>query len=82
MIKKDASYSSREKSTKKKFSILNVYVPNVRAHTFIKETSLKFKTLIEHHTIIVGVFNTRLSPIDRSLKQTKQRHSESKRGYE
>ena len=45
-------------------SIVKIYDPNTRALIFVKESLLKLKSLIKPHTLIVGDFNTSLSPID------------------
>ena len=68
-------HTHQRKNPTNDISILNINTLNAKAPTFVQETLLKLKSHIEHHTIVVGDFNTPLSLIDRSAKQTKQRNN-------
>jgi exonuclease III len=53
----------------KEITIINLCAPNINAPNFIKHTLKDLKTYIDSNTVIMGDFNTPLSPIDRSFKQ-------------
>ena len=46
-------------------SIVNIYAPNVGAPQYIRQMLTAIKGEINSNTIIVGDFNTSLSPIER-----------------
>jgi hypothetical protein len=72
-----------EQICKDELSILNIYVSNARAPTFIKEILLKLKTHTVPHTIIMVDFNTTLShQWIYHVNRTKERYSETYRSYE
>ena len=48
---------------------MNIYTPNIGAPQYIKQTLTDIKGEIDSNTVIVGDFNTPLTPMDRSLKQ-------------
>ena len=49
--------------------IVNIYAPNIRGPQYIRQTLRDIKGEIDSNTIIVGDFNTPLTPVDRSSKQ-------------
>jgi hypothetical protein len=57
---------------KRKITIIKLYAPNIGTPNFIKHTLRELKAYIDSNTVVVGDFNTPLSPIDRSTKQKNQ----------
>jgi exonuclease III len=55
-------------NTSKK-TIINLYAPNVNVPNFIDHTLKDIKAYKHSNTVLMGDFNTLLSPIDRSSKQ-------------
>ena len=49
-------------------TIINVYAPNIGASQYIRQLLTDIKEEIDSSTIIVGNFNTSLTPMDRSSK--------------
>jgi exonuclease III len=56
----------------KEMTIINLRAPNVSAPNFIKYTLKDLKAHINFNTVVVGHFNTPLSPIDGSSKRKNQ----------
>ena len=50
-------------------TIINVYAPNIGAPQYVRQMLTSMKGEINNNTIIVGDFNTPLTPMDRSTKQ-------------
>ena len=50
-------------------TITNIYAPNIGAQQYIRQMLTSMNGEINSYTIIVGDFNTPLTPMDRSPKQ-------------
>ena len=55
-------------------TIVNTYASNIEAPQYIRQTLIDIKAEIHSNTIIVGDFNTPLTPMDRSSKQKIRKH--------
>ena len=49
--------------------IINIYAPNIGALQYVRQMLTSMKGKINSNTVIVGDFNTPLTPMDRSIKQ-------------
>ena len=50
-------------------TIISIYAPNIEALQYVRQMLTSMKGKINNNTIIVGDFNTPLTPMDRSTKQ-------------
>ena len=55
-------------SNQEDITIVNIYAPNIGAPQYIRQMLTAIKGEFDSNTIIVGDFNTPLSPMDRSSK--------------
>ena len=50
-------------------TIVNIYAPNTEATQYTRQTLTDIKGEVDSNTIIIGDFNTPLTPMDRASKQ-------------
>ena len=55
-------------------TIINIYAPNIGALQYVRKMLTSMKGEINNNTIIVGDFNTPLTPINKSTKQKIKKH--------
>ena len=66
---KEGHYIMINGSIQEDIRIINIYAPNIEAPQYIKQMLRAIKGEIDSNTIIVGDFNTPLTPMDRSSRQ-------------
>ena len=65
---KEGRYIMIKGSIQEDLTIVNIYAPNIGAPQYIRQILTAIKGEIDSNTITVGVFNTPLSPMDKSSK--------------
>ena len=66
---KEGHYIVIQGSIQEDITIINIYAPNIGALQYVRQMLISMKGEINNNTIIVGDFNTPLTPMDRSTKQ-------------
>ena len=66
---KEGHYIMIKGSIQEDITIINIYAPNRGAPQYVRQMLTSMKGEINNNTIIVGDFNTLLTPMDRSTKQ-------------
>ena len=58
-----------EGSIQEDITIIDIYAPNIGALQYVRQMLTSMTGEVNNNTIIVGGFNTPLTPMDRSTKQ-------------
>ena len=58
-------------------TIINIYAPSIGAPQYIRQLLTAIKEEIDSNKIIVGDFNTSLTPVDKSFKQKISKETEA-----
>ena len=66
---KEEHYMMNKGSIQENITIINKYACNIGALQYVRQMLTGMKGEINSNTIIVGYFNTPLTPMDRSVKQ-------------
>ena len=67
---KEGRYTMIKRSIQEEdITTINIYAPNIGALQYVRQMLTSMKWEINSNTIIMGNFNTLLTPIDRSTKQ-------------
>ena len=62
---KEGYYIMIKGSIQEDIAIINIYAPNIGALQYVRQMRTSMKEEINNNTIIVGDFNTQLTPMDR-----------------
>ena len=65
----EGHYMMIKKSNQEDITIINIYAPNIGAPQYIRQMLTAIKEEIDNNAIIVGDFNTSLTPMDRSSRE-------------
>ena len=64
----------KESIQEEDITLVNIHAPNIGIPQYIRQMLTVIKEEIDSNTIIVGDFNTPLSPMDRSSKMKIRKH--------
>ena len=66
---KEGHYIMIKGSVQEDITIIKIHAPNIGAPQYVRQMLTSMKGEINNNTIIVGKFNTPLTPMERSTKQ-------------